>query len=895
MSFWRQFSRGLGVLARRRAADRDIADEVRHFLEESAAALMAKGVDSSEAHRIARMELGGETAVQEEVRGYGWENGIEIFFSDVHYAIRRLAAKPGFTAVSVLTLALGIGATTAIFSVLEGVMLKPLPYPHPEQLVSLLHTAPGVGIQELNLAVSLYYTYSEENRVFQGLGMWTPDSWTVTGLGEPEEAPGLSVTHGFLAVLGIQPALGRGFTVSDEDTKGERTAILSDSYWKSHFGGEASVLGRRILLDGNEYTVIGVMPPRFQFLDRKISLLAPLRFDRTGVRLISFCCQGVARLRPGVTLTQANADIARMLPLAAGKFPMNPGFGQDTFRSARIAPRLRTLKDVLVGDAGDTLWVLMGTVGIVLIIACANIANLLLVRTDGRRQELAVRSALGAGWGRIARELLLESILLAVAGGGAGLALAYAGLGILVASEMAHLPRLHEISMDGMALGFALGVSIAAGLLFGIIPVFRYARPRLYAGLRSNGRSHTGGREQYRARGILVSAQVAMAMVLLIGSGLMMRTLRALRHVDPGFSGASELETARIGIPGTQVRDPEDVLRMEEAMLRKMEAIPGVSRAAAVSDLPMENQTAEPVYAEDQPQRGEGVPAVRHFKYISPGYIAAIGSRLVAGRDLTWEETHKGVPVALVSENLARELWRDPRAAIGRRIRASLKDEWHEVIGVIEDLHDSGIDHKAPAVAYWPLLQKDSGTGSNVRRSLAYLIRTPRAGTSALLRDMQQAAGSVNESLPLAEVRTLGSVYQGSLARTSLTLILLSIAGGMALLLGMVGIYGVISYSVAQRTREIGIRIALGAPLEGVTGLFVRDGLVISAIGAASGLAAAVALTRLMKSLLFEVSPADPVTYFGASAALIVAATLGTYFPARRAARIDPIQALRAE
>jgi predicted permease len=895
MSLWSQLARGLRTLTNRKAADRDIADEVESYLEQSTAAYVAAGLSPDDARRAAQLDLGSATAVREQVRSYGWENTIASLFLDLRYAARRLRGNPGFTAVSVFTLALGIGASTAIFSVIDGVLLKPLPYPQSGQLVALWHTAPGIHIKDLYLAASLYFTYSEENRTFQDVGMWSTGAWSVTGLAEPEEVPGLLVTNGFLPVLDIQPAFGRRFTASDDDPKSERTVMLSDGYWKSRFGADRSVLGRRIMMDGNAHAVIGVLPPSFQFMDRKVSVLLPLRLNRAEVRLISFCCQGVARLKPGVTLAQANADIARMLPMAPAKFPVNPGFSLKNYTEARIAPNVRLLKDVLVGDIGNTLWVLMGTVGIVLLIACANVANLLLVRADGRRQELAIRTALGAGWGRIARELLLESVLLGVAGGALGLSLAYGALRVLVATE-ARLPRIHNIAIDPMVLAFTIGVSLAAGLLFGLVPVFKYARPHLSDALRTGGRSLSQSKERHRARSVLVVVQVALALVLLIGSGLMIRTFQALRHVDPGFSGASELETLRIFIPGTQVREPERAIRMEEEILRKIEALASVSAVAMTNVIPLEsNGSNNPVYVENHASTEGATPPIRRFKFVSPGYISAIGSRLIAGRDMTWAELYNQTPVALVSENMAREVWRDPRVAVGKRIRSSLTDDWREVIGVIADLRDDGIDQKAPAIVYWPLLQKNFGAGASVIRSVIYIVRTPRAGSTGLRQEIQQAVASVNPNLPVADVKTLQSVYDRSLARTSFTLVLLAIAGGMALLLGVVGLYGVISYSVSQRTREIGIRLALGAPLQDVTGMFVRHGLVLSGIGAACGLTAALALTRLMKSLLYDVSPADPLTYGAVAAGLILAAALASYLPARRATRVDPVEALRAE
>jgi predicted permease len=892
MSFWHQLTGGLRVLFHREAADRAIEDEVSHYLEESAAAFEARGLSREQARRAARMEIGNAS---EQVRGYGWENGIERLLADLRYATRRLRANPSFTAVSVLTLALGIGATTAIFSVIDGVLWKALPYPHSERLVALRHTAPGIHVNDLNLSASLYFTYREENRGFQEVALWTNGSATITGLAEPEEVPALWVTHGFLPALEVQPALGRRFTPLDDSPSGDRTVILSDAWWKARFGGDPSVLGRRILIDGNAAEVIGILPASFTFMDRRFSLLLPQRFDRARVPLISFCCQGFARLKPGVSLEQAAADVARMIPMAPAKFRLNPGASATGYSNARIGPNVRFLKDELVGDIGRTLWVLMGTVGIVLLIACANVANLLLVRADGRRQELAVRAALGAGWVRIARDLLLESLLLGVAGGALGAMLAYGALRALAAFGPEHLPRIREIGIDPAALAFALGTSLAAGFLFGLIPVWRYARPQHSEGLRGGGRALSASKERQRARSVLIAVQVALALVLLVGSGLMIRTFQALRRVDPGFSRPQEIETFRVAIPERQVQEAEKVIRTEEAILRKLEGLAGVSAAAMVNDLPLEGGSNHPLYAEDHAPQDGTIPPIRRFRMVAPGYAGTIGSRLIAGRDLTWEETYRQAPVVLISENLAREWWRDPRAAIGKRIRTTLNDDWREVIGVVADLRDNGIDQKAPAVVYWPLWQKNWAGPGYVIRSAAFVIRTPRAGSTGFRRELEQAVASVNASLAVAQVKTLETVYDRSLARASFTLALLALAGGMALLLGMVGIYGVVSYSVSQRNREIGIRLAVGAPFGEVIGLFVRQALMVSGIGAICGLAAALALTQIMKSMLFEVSPTDPLTYIAALAGLILAAALASYLPARRATQVDPVEALRVE
>ncbi|MEO8595591.1 MAG: ABC transporter permease [Candidatus Solibacter sp.] len=818
-------------------------------------------------------------------------------FMPLRQTLRRLGRSPFFTVISLLTLALGIGANTAIFSVIEGVLLKPLPHPQADRLVALWHSAPGVNIDELNMAPSFYFVYREESRVFLDVSMWTGGTTSVTGLAEPEVVPGIYATNRLLPILGVQPALGRPFRESDDDPKGERTVMLTDGYWRTGFGGDPSVIGRRIMVDGDAREIIGVLPPTFQFMDRKISLILPLRFNRSEVHLGNFSYQGVARLRPGVTLAQANADVARMIPMSVAKFPPPSGYSLKMFEEARIGPNLRFLKDHLVGDVGATLWVLMGTVGIVLLIACANVANLLLVRADGRRQELAIRAALGAGWVRIARELLLESMLLGLTGGALGLGLAYVALRALAASSLTHLPRLSSIGIDPLVLAFTLGISLAAGLVFGLIPVLKYARPHISAALRGGGRALSQSKERHRARSILVVVQVALALVLLISSGLMIRTFQALRHVDPGFVDAHTVQTLRISIPQSQVKEPERTLRMEQAILDRIAALPGVSSAALTTAVPMANDSSnDPVYAEDHTYREGSIPPIRRFKFVSPGYPATLGARIIAGRDLTWSETYNQIPVAMVSENFARELWKDPRVAIGKRIRDTPKHDWHQIVAVIADERSDGVNQKAPSIVYWPLMGKNfEGDSITVQRGVAIVIRTPRAASSSFLQEVRQAIWSVNSSLPLANVRTLEELYDASLARTSFTLLLLAISGAMALLLGVVGIYGVISYSVSQRTREIGIRLALGAPLSEVTGMFVRHGLVLSAIGAACGLAAAFALTRLMKSLLFDVSPADPLTYLAVSLGLIAAAMLASYLPARRATMIDPSEALRAE
>ena len=897
MSIVRQLVHGFRNLLRRKQADQDIADEVDDFFAEVKADFEARGLTAEDATRATRLALGSSTALREEMRSSGWESILDGILGDLKYSLRRLRNTPGFTLVSIGTLALGLGATSAIFSVINGVLLKPLPYTHPEQLVAVWMTAPGVKIADLNMAPSVYFTMCDEERAFQAVSTFATGSTTVAGQTHPEEAQAVFATHELLPILGVKPQLGRLFAAVDDDPKGARTVMLSDGYWRSHYGGDRSVLGRQLLIEGNTVSIIGVLPPAFQFMDQKAGLLIPLRFDRAKTNLGVFSYLGVGRLKPGVTLKQADADLARMLPLVLQRFPPPAGYTAKMFEDARIAPNLRPLKNDLVGDIGNTLWLLMTTVGIVLLIACANVANLLLVRTEGRQQELAVRAALGAAATRIARELLFESVMLGAIGGAVGLALCRGALKLLSASDLVQLPRSANIRIDGWVLLFIFIVSIGFSALFGLIPVVRYVRPRLQNALRSGGRSMSHSKNRQQVRGFLVVFQVALALLLLVTSGLMIRTFRNLHNVDPGFRNAQEIETVRIGIPDEQVKEPERVMRMEQAMLDKVSGVNGVVSASIISSVPMGGgESNDPVYAADKTYREGTIAPLRRYKSIAPGYFATMGQRMLAGRDLNWADIYNGGAVAIVSQNTARDIWGTPEAALGKRIRPNEKDDWREVIGVVADEHSDGVDKPAPTIVYWPLLTKNfEGAPLEVQRYISFVIRTPRAGAISLGNEIQNALWSVDSGLPLARMDTLHTFYVRSLARTSFTLLLLAIAGSMALVLGLVGIYGVVSYSVSQRTREIGIRLALGAPIAQVTTAFVRSGLVLSAIGCACGLAAALALTPLMKSLLFSVSPSDPLTYTAMSASLILAAALASYFPARKATKIDPVETLRAE
>jgi predicted permease len=819
------------------------------------------------------------------------------FTDQVRHLFRRMAQAPMFTTITLITLAVGIGANSAIFSVVRGILLKPLPYPHAEQLIGVWENAPGLGWKDVNASPATYFTFREESRAFEDIGLWRGDSVSVTGLAEPEQVDGLDVTDGTLSIVGVRPILGRSFTRKDDSPGSPATVMLTYGYWQRRFGGNPSVIGRRIVVDGQAREVIGVLPQRFRFMNSKAVLVLPLQLKRSEVFIGNFSFQAIARLKPGLTIAQANADVARMLPLIVRKFPPTPGMSLEMLKSARLGPNVRPLIQDVVGDVGSVLWVLMGVVAIVLFIACANVANLLLVRTEGRQQELAIRAALGAGRSRIARELLLESVSLGVIGGAFGLALAYAGLRLLVAVGPADLPRLDELSIDMPVLLFTVIVSLVAGVVFGLAPVFKYAGPQLGISLREGGRTLSEGRERHRARSTLVVVQVALALVLLISSGLMIRTFQALKRVQPGFTNPEKIMTFHVYIPEAQVREPDRVARMYGDMVQKVAAVPGVQSVGLSNSITMEGRDDnDPIFSEDRPDSGARIPPLRRFKFISPGLLKAMGNPLLAGRDMTWTDVYEKRSVVLVSENFAREYWGSPATAIGKRIHENPKAPWREIIGITGNEWDDGVDQKPPTIVYWPIIIKDFwGQPVIVQRSESFAIRSSRTGSSSFFSEIRRAVWAVNANVPIAQVRTVKEIYDKSMARTSFTLLMLAIAAAMALLLGIVGIYGVISYSVSQRTREIGIRMALGAQRGSVRGMFVRHGLLLTGIGVVCGIAAAIAVTRLMSALLFQISPVDPVTYVAVPVVVVAAALLASYVPARRATVIDPVDALRVE
>ena len=881
----------------------DISVSIQEHIDERIDELVEEGMSRDEAERTARRDFGNVALLQERSREVWQWQRLESLLVDLKHVCRRLGRSPGFAITVVLTLAIGIGANTAVFSVLNSVLIRPLSYPEPQQLVAMRLNAPGApGLtdfrDELRMSASMYLTFSAHNSSFQAMGAWLPGTASITGIAQPEQVNTAMITDGVLQTLDVPAAAGQWLTAADQDPHGARRVMLSYGYWQRRFGGDRGVVGRTIRVDSQSRVIAGVMPRGFKVVSYDFDLLVPVAFDPVKESLAGFAWHGIARLRPGITISQADADVARLLNVWMDSWTNGPGTDPHWYLKWKITPAFQPLKEQVLGSVGNVLWIVMATIGVVMLIACTNVANLLLVRADGRQQELAVRSALGAGRWRIARELLLESVTLGLLGGAAGVGVAYAGLRLLIAIGPGNLPRLSEISLDGLSLAFTLVLSVFSGLLFGFIPVLRYAPSRQAVPLIGAMRTASVSRDRQRRRNLLVVAQVAMAMVLLISAVLMIRTFQAMRNVDPGFSDPASLQVMRISIPEALVRDPQTVTRIQNSIQDKLGAIPGVSFAGFAVSVPMSGSEPnwDEIYIEGKNYEGED-PPLRLFNYVSPGYFHTAGTRFVAGHDFAWSDIYSLRPVGILSESLARELWGSPGAAIGKRFREFPSMPWHEVVGVVQDVRQNGVNRSSPATVYWPSMMFNLyGPGPlNARRTAYFALRSSRAGTQTFINEMQQAVWSVNSNLPVAAISTMQDIYSQSMARTSFTLVMLAIAGTMALALGILGIYGVISYAVSQRTREIGIRMALGANKSELLWMFVRSALVLTGVGTAVGLGAAAALMRLMRTLLFGISPLDPVTFTAVPVALVAAAALASYLPARRTAAVDPVEALRAE
>jgi putative ABC transport system permease protein len=880
MRLARVIQRRLCSIFQRSRANAELQREIELHLEQLAKEAMASGISESEARTLARREFGPVENTKEECRDARRINLLDNLARDLHYAWRMIRTKPGFSVPALLSLALGIGANVAIFSVVNAVLIRPLPYPEPEKLVGVFNSAifSGQVIKDWALSLDLYAIYNENARSFEEFGVWNSASAAVSGAGGPEEVTAVAMTHGVLRALGVKPYLGRWFSSIDEAPGAQKTVILSYRYWQRRYGGDGRVLGRLAIIDFVPYQVVGVMPRNFEFPNIAPDVFLAQSVVRGAPGFQDADYNGVGRLKPGISIAQANQDIARVLRI----WGPNSGWGQG-LKQLQAKPNIHSLKQDVVGDIGAVLKILMGALAMVLLLVCANTANLVQVRAQARRDEFAIRAALGAGWGRIARQVMVESLALATLGGAAGMAFAYAGLRLLILHPPADLPRVGEISIDGTGIFFGLSCSFLSGILFGSIAVLKLGLTSRF----ENARNSTQNAEQLRAQNALVVAQVALALVLLVGAGLLVRSFLALNAVRPGFSHPEQIQTIRLFLPEAQIQQPERVAQTEVDILQHLSALPGVTAVAFASALPLqfEYRNGNPISVEGKTPIGR-IPPNRTIKRISPGLFAALGTRLMAGRDFTWDDLFNQRPVAIVSENMARENWGEPQNALGKRIRINGADgPWSVVVAVAENVYDDGIDQPPPGLVYFP----------GVRRGVSFAIRSNRAGTQSLLEEIKARIYEVDGSLPVAQVQTLRDLYRLSMARRSFALVLLGIAAVIAVTLSITGVYGVLAYAVAQRRREIGIRLAVGAEPRTIQALFLRQGLILMCLGSLIGSVSARALSPWMASLLFGVKPFDLLAYAISCVVILAAILAASYLPARRAAAVNPTEALRIE
>jgi predicted permease len=804
--------------------------------------------------------------------------------------LRGLAARPAFTLPVLLTLSLAIAATVVAFTVVDNVLLEPLPYPDQDALVDVAHEAPAAGLDELGASPAIYFTYREHNESFVDIGLWDSDDSpaTITGSGDPETVTTLAVTHEILPILGAVPLLGRWFNAADDELASAPTVILSHRYWQRRYGG-ADVVGRVLNVQGVAREIIGVLPPTFRFFDYDADLLYPLQPTREGAAFGSFDGRALARLRDGITLAQANADVQRMIPILQAEFP--PVIA--SFAGSGFAPKLRPLKDAVVRDLGDTLWVLFGTTAILLLVACASVMNLVLLRNEARRPEVAIRLALGATGSRIRRLVAAEGALLALGSGVLGLALAAIALPLVLAESRDVLPGIMAVAIDWRVALFTVALACAAGLALAVAPAASLVRPAFVRALHLGAGAVTAGPDRHRVRHALVVLQVALAVLLLIGSGLMWRTFAALRDVPPGFDAPRTLQTFQVTLPtGT---DSAATVLTQQALVQRIAAVNGVQAAALAAfddGLPLDGDGRSAAIEVELRDSAPGTEPVREVQVVSPGFFETLGTPLIAGRAFGWSDVLERRRVAVVSENLAVEEWGSPALALGKRVRVFPQAPWVEVVGVVQAVHHDGLDRPAPGALALPLQIDGMLRGPP---TATFVVRSPRVGSAGFNRELERAVWAEEPAVSLLNLRTMDDLYRRSLARTSLTLQLLATMATIAMLLGVVGVYGSISYAVVQRRREIGIRRALGAPDAALQRGFLKQALVLTSSGAVLGAASAAASSQALRSQLYGVSPLDPLTYAAVAAALLAAAAVASYVPARRAAAVDPMQVLRAD
>jgi putative ABC transport system permease protein len=881
-----------------------IVEELAAHLEDCYAEWLAGGVTEAEAERRTLTELSESEILARELRRVERQvapepivlgtnrrkNMIADLWQDLRYGARTLMKQPVFTLIAVLTLALGIGANTAIFSVINAVLLKPLPYAQPEQLVMVYGHFPALNTNQMRLSMPEYVDFQQQTRSFAASGVM--DSTGSANLapeegGQPERVERAMLTPEMFAVLKAAPLLGRVFTPEDAQQGQDDVVVLSHGLWQRRFAGRADAVGQKLMVSGRSHTIIGVMPPGFAF-PPKAEMWQPLWFpkemydpQRRGARGLEV----LARLKPGVSLTQAQAELDQLGAQLTAQYPQN-------YRAERRYRMIATpMLDDYVGELKPALLLLLGAVGFVLLITCANVANLLLARAAARQQEIAVRLALGAGRGRLARQLLTESVLLALAGGVAGLLLAVWGVQLLLRFAPDNLPRLGEVGLDGRVLAFTALASLVTGVIFGLAPALQSARADVNDALRESGRTGAGARQQ-RLRNTFVIAEIALALVLLVGAGLTLKSFWRLQAVEPGFNPDGVL-TMRMLLPFTTHRGIPERATFFRQVLERLRAMPGVASAGAVSRIPMARGNNSGTMTGENSVVGPNDPQVEvEMRWASPQYFQTMGIALLGGRDLNDADAEGTLPVAVVDESFARRFYpnEDP---VGKRIKRGGPNSarpWKTIVGVVRQVRNQRLDATSLPQAYFPVLQE-----ADEMFNLSFAVRSSGGEPQALGPSVRAAVLAVDRNQPIFDVKPLRQIVGDSIALKRLALMLLVVFAVVAVLLAASGIYGVMAYAVTQRTREIGIRMALGAQTRDVLRLVVWQGLKLTGIGVALGWAAALGLTRLMEKLLYGVSATDPLTFLATPLLLAFVAVLAALVPARRATKVDPLAALRYE
>ena len=871
----------------------EIVEELSQHLEDRYEQALSRGATEGEAYEAALFELkengllgleirGVERSVQQDPVPMGIERRANIIgdlAQDLHYGLRMLVKNPSFTIVAVLALALGIGANSAIFSVVNTVLLRPLPYKNPGRLVMLWEEATHLGFPKNTPSPANFIDWRAQNTVFEAMAAMVERSFNLTGVGEPERFDGRRVSANLFDLLGVQPQLGRAFR-AEEDKPGSRVVILSNGLWQHRFGGDPRVIGQAVSLNGESYTVIGVMPGSFQFPTRRDQLWVPLAFDaKEAASRGNHFLEVIARMKPGVTLQQAQAEMSTIAARLAQQYPEE---------NLRVGSVVTALQEQVVGDIKPALLVLLGAVGFVLLIACANVANLLLARAAARQKEIALRLALGAGRSRLTRQFLTESVLLAVIGGAVGLLLSIAGLRVLKTFIPDTISQAQAISIDAKVLVFTGLVALVTGIIFGLAPAMQVSHLDINDTLKEGGRDAAGGTRGNRIRALLVIGEIAVSFVLLMGAGLLINSFMHLRNLHPGFR-ANDLLTMKIPLSEVKYPDKERRSPFYAEVLRRVQALPGVQSAAVAGNLPLTyDGDSMPIGIEgrtDPPpdQRPDVI-----LRVVGPGYFSTMGIPLVRGRDFREQDKADSARVVIVSEKTARHFWPGENP-IGKRLKPGSTNRnipWIEIIGVVKDVRQNDFVSEPKMQMYMPYQQLNSFAPN------ALVVRT-NVEPLSLAGAVRNAIWAVDKDQPVSNLRSMDEIVSEAVARQRFSMLLLGIFAALAMVLAAVGIYGVMSYSIAQRTREIGLRIALGAQKSDVLKMILRQGLRFVAAGLAIGLAASFALTRVMASLLFGISATDPATFVSISLMLIAVALLASYIPAVRAMKIDPMLALR--